>query len=96
MCQLHKKIKAPKKWGIKGTKWKDRCSRRQKKHQRGQTTKEHQVLQNPLITRSISNKERGGPLESTPSLEEPSLTSTTHFKIETAWARCNTIDILFL
>jgi hypothetical protein len=36
-----------------------------------------------LVARSISNKERGGPLERMPNLKEPSHTTTTHLKIKT-------------
>jgi hypothetical protein len=54
------------------------------------STKEGKPLGNikfpkPLLsTRSISNKEKGGPPERMPSLEEPSLASITHFKIKIA------------
>jgi hypothetical protein len=62
------KTKSPKKGGIKGTKWKYPHPRRQKNHLRGQTTRgtsssrsSSQTSSYP-ITRSISNKGRGGPL----------------------------------
>jgi hypothetical protein len=32
---IHRKIKAPKKKGIQGTKWKDPCPKRQMNHLRG-------------------------------------------------------------
>ncbi len=67
-----------------------------KKHHKKQTTREHQVPKPPLVVKNISHKERARPPKRTPSLEEPSPTSITHFKIEIAWACCNTIDILCL
>jgi hypothetical protein len=39
--------------------------------------REQQVFEPPPITRSILNKERGGPHERMASLEELSLTTTT-------------------
>jgi hypothetical protein len=38
---------------------------------RGQTTKKHQVLKLFFVVKSISNKERGRPLERTPTIKEP-------------------------
>jgi len=64
---------------------------------RRQTTKEHHhILETPSITRSISNKEREGPLKSTLSLEALSPTRTTHLKIETVCTHCNVVDNLCL
>jgi hypothetical protein len=37
--------------------------------QEGEPQREHEVLEPPLVMRSISNRERGGPPERTPSLE---------------------------
>jgi hypothetical protein len=54
--------------------------------------REHQVPEPPPIAKSISNKEREGPFERTPSLEEPSFTIVARLKIETACAHYNTID----
>jgi hypothetical protein len=42
---------------------------------------EHQVPKPAPVTRSISNMERRGPPERTPSLEEPSPTATAHLKV---------------
>jgi len=71
--------------------------RRQMNHLRGQTTQgEHQVPEPPLVVRSISNKERGEPPKKTPSLDKPSLTTITCFKIQIVCARCNAIDTLCL
>jgi hypothetical protein len=42
----------------------------------------------------MSTKERGGKLDKTPSLEEPSPTITTHLKMEAACALCKAIDTL--
>jgi len=47
----------------------------------------------PVVARSISNNERGGPPETRPSLEKPSPTATAHLKIETA---CTHIVIMSL
>jgi hypothetical protein len=74
----------------------DPCLKRQKNHLIMQTTKGNQIFKPLPITRSISIKEKGEPLKRMPSLEEPSLTTTTHFKIEIAYAHCNTIDTLCL
>jgi hypothetical protein len=54
------------------------------------------VLEPPLVARNISNRERGGPLERTLSLEEPSPTTIACLKIEFACAFCNAIDTLYL
>jgi hypothetical protein len=64
--------------------------------QEGEPQKEHQVPEPPLVTRSISNTERGRPLERTPSLKEPSPTTTTCFKIKIAYAHYIAIDTLCL
>jgi len=46
--------------------------RRQMNHLKGESQGEHQVLKPPLVTRSISIKEKGGgPLARMPSLDEP-------------------------
>jgi hypothetical protein len=56
-------------------------------HLRGQTTRGTlQVPEPPPIIRSISNNERGGPPERTPSLNEPSPAATSRLKIEIAYA----------
>jgi hypothetical protein len=62
----------------------------------GEPQGEHQVLEPLPVMRSISNKERGRPLEMMPSLEKPLPTTTTYFKIEIACARCSAIDTLYL
>jgi hypothetical protein len=55
------------------------------------------LLQEPFpVTRSISNRERGGPPERRPSLEELSLVTIPCLKIETTYTRIVTIDILHL
>jgi hypothetical protein len=64
--------------------------------QEGEQQKEHQVPEPPLITKNISNKERGRPLERTPSLKEPSPITTTCFKIKIKHARYIAIDTLCL
>jgi hypothetical protein len=66
-------------------------SRRQKDHQRGQATRQHQVPK--PVARSISNNETGGPFERTSSLEEPSLITTTRLKIKTVYASCNATTV---
>ncbi len=54
--------------------------------------RDHQVFKPFIVTKSISNKERGGPHEKTPNIKGLSYTVTTHFKIEIVYARCkNTI-----
>ncbi len=50
----------------------------------------------PLVTRSISKKERKGKLDRIVNLEKPSLATTKHFKIEMACAICKVIDTLCL
>lgn len=79
-CQIINKPKHPEKEGKQGTKWKDPPHpRRQKKnHLRGL---EHQVPKLPLVARSISNDERKGPLERTPTPEEPSLKTPSIYKM---------------
>jgi hypothetical protein len=62
----------------------------------GQQQEEHQVLEHPLVTSSISNMERGELLERMPSLEESSPNVILHLKIETACTCCNAIDTLYL
>jgi hypothetical protein len=74
------KSKHPKKGEYKGKKGKDPRPRKQKNHQMKATTREHQVPEPLLVTRSISNNERGGPLERMLSLKEPSPITTTCFK----------------
>jgi hypothetical protein len=44
----------------------------------------------PLVTRSMLEKERGGTLKRTPSLEKPSLTIMGCLKIDAACTHCNT------
>jgi hypothetical protein len=87
------KSKHPKTRGIQGIKRKDPCPRRTTK--RGQTTKDRRVPEPPPVATSISNNKRGGPLEMTPSLEEPSPTTIAWLKIEIAWACCDAIDTFF-
>jgi hypothetical protein len=48
------------------------------------------------FAKNISNKKKGEPLEMMPSLDEPSFTPTTHFKIENAYACCNAIKTFCL
>jgi hypothetical protein len=48
------------------------------------------------VVRNISNKERGGPHEKRPNLDEPSPTTEAHFKIETTCPHCTTTDTLRL
>jgi hypothetical protein len=66
------------------------------KEPKGEPQGEHQVPKPPLVARSISNKERGGPLERTPTLKEPSPTATTLLKIEIACAHYNATDTICL
>jgi hypothetical protein len=73
-----------------GTKWKDSSPRRQMKSpkrgeplKRGKAQGEHQARKPPQVTRSISNKEREGPLERMPSLNKLSTTTTIRLKIKT-------------
>jgi hypothetical protein len=63
----------------------------------GETRGEREQIKypEPLIVRNISDKERGGTSERTPSLEEPSPT-ITHLKIKIPYTCCNTSDILSL
>ncbi len=49
-----------------------------------------------LVAINISNKERGGTLERMPSLDEPSPSVTTCFKIEATYIHCNTTNALCL
>jgi len=53
-------------------------------------------LKPPPFTKNISNKERGELIERMFSLDEPSPTITTHFKIEIAYAYCNVINTFCL
>ncbi len=64
--------------------------------QEGEPQKEHQVPEPPLVTRSISNKERGRPLERMPTLKEPSPTTKICFKIKITYALYIAIDTLCL
>jgi len=48
------------------------------------------------LKRNISNKERGGPPERTPNLDEPSPTTPACLKIEIACACCNTTNTFYL
>jgi hypothetical protein len=65
-----------------------------KASKKGKPYKKHQVPKPFLVARSILNKERGGPPRRTLSLEEPSFITITHFKIETIYTCCNTINTL--
>ncbi len=49
-------------------------------HVQEKSQREHQVPKPPPVMRSILNRERGGPLERMPTLEEPSLVATTRLK----------------
>jgi hypothetical protein len=90
------KTKHPKKGGEKGTRWKDPnlgkkkgTTNNYKRNINKSSTQTH-----PPFTRSIIDKERGGTLERTFSLEEPSFT-TTCLKIEGSLSRCNTTNTLY-
>jgi len=50
----------------------------------------------PLITRSISKKDKEEKIESITSLKKPSATMMTHLKIKTTFIFCKTIDTLCL
>jgi hypothetical protein len=88
------KPKHPKKGGIQGTKWQDPCPRRQRTTQDAKPQREHQISKPSLVVISISNRERGGPPERTPSLEKPSPTATSRLKIKIVYTCNNTIDTL--
>jgi len=75
------KPKHPKKGEHKEQKGRSQIQEDKRTTQEGEPQKEHQLPEPPPIARSISNKERGGPLERTPSLEEPSPIATC-FKTE--------------
>jgi hypothetical protein len=64
--------------------------------ERGEPQWEHQVTEPPLVTRSISNKERGEPFERTPNLEGASPIAIAHLKMEFPCTCCNTINIFNL
>jgi hypothetical protein len=49
-------------------------------HVQEKPQREHQVPKLPPVARSILNRERGGPLERMPTLEEPSHVATTCLK----------------
>ncbi len=90
------KSKHPKK-GNTNNKMEGPMSKKTKKTTKeGGPYKEHQVLKPLFVVRSISNKERGGPLERTPSLEEPSFITITHLKMNTVYTCCNDINTLYL
>jgi len=89
------KSKHPKKGGIQGTKKEGPMFKKTKQPLKG-TAREHQIPKPPLVTRSISNNETGGPFERTPNLEEPSPTAMSSFKIKTTWVHCNAPDTLCL
>jgi hypothetical protein len=57
---------------------------------------EHQVSELPHVTKNTSNKERGGPSERTPSLEESSPIARAHLKIEITYTHYNVTNILCL
>ncbi len=65
-----------------------------KHHLRGQTTKGTSSSWTLSCCKKISNKDGGRPLERTPSLEEPSPTVITCFKIKIACACYNAINTL--
>ncbi len=89
------KPKHPKKGEHKEQKGRSHIQEDKRTTQEGKPQKEHQLPEPPPITRSISNKERGGPLESMPSLEEPSPIATC-FKTKIVYAHCNVINTLYL
>jgi hypothetical protein len=76
------KPKHPKKGEHKEQKRRSQIQEDKRTTQEGKPQKEHQLPEPLPIARSISNKERGGPLERTPSLKEPSPIATTCFKAE--------------
>jgi hypothetical protein len=76
------KPKHPKKGEHKEEKGRSQIQEDKRTTQEGEAQKEHQLPEPPPIARGISNKERGGPLERTPSLKEPSPIATTCFKTE--------------
>jgi len=79
------KSQHPKKGDYKGKKiGRTHVQEHKRTSKRGQTTREHQVPKCPHVMISISNSDRGGPHERRPSLEKPSPTTTSCFKIETA------------
>jgi len=89
-------MEAPKKREARN-KMEDPHPKRQMNHLRGQTIEgEHQVLEPPLVVRSILNKERGEPPKKTLSRDKPSLTTIPCFKIQIVCALCNATDTLCL
>jgi hypothetical protein len=58
--------------------------------------REHRVFECPLVAISISNNERGEPLERMPSLEKSSPNVISYLKIEIACTCCNATDTLCL
>ncbi len=84
------KSKHPKKGECKKQNGRTHVQKDKKSTKKGEPQREHQVLEPLLVTRSISNKERGGPLERTPNIEGLSSTAIAHFKIETTYTSCNT------
>jgi hypothetical protein len=87
---------------IQGTKWKDPNVQEDQKNQttyEGKPQREHQISEPLHVMRSISNKEKRGPLERTPSLKEPSSTATIHLTKTIFFficIRCNATDTLYL
>jgi hypothetical protein len=51
---------------------------------------------NPLVTRSMLEKEKGTTLERTPNIEKPSPTIMIHFEIDVDCICCNITNILYL
>jgi hypothetical protein len=49
-----------------------------------------------LIKRNMLEKDKGGTLEKTLNLKQPSLAITTHLKINATCTHCNTIDTFYL
>jgi hypothetical protein len=68
----------------------------QMNHLRGQTTRGTTSSQTPSYCKKITNMKKEGPRKRTPSLDKPSPTTTTCFKIETTCAQYNAIDTFYL
>jgi hypothetical protein len=62
---------------------------------KGKLQRQHQVPKPLSLAKSISNKERGGPPQRRPSLNEPSPNATTCSKIEIICACCNAPHTVF-
>ncbi len=89
------KPKHPKKGEHKEQKGRLHIQEDKRTTQEGKPRKVHQLLEPHPIARSIPNKERGGPLERTPSLEEPSPIATC-FKTKVTYAHYNITNTLYL